>query len=77
MTKLQLLQCLADAGQADAFEVAEVCDVSYSTAAMALLRVVRQGLVARFFDPDRGIFWYSLTPSGHERIAYLSARADA
>jgi DNA-binding MarR family transcriptional regulator len=77
MTKLQLLQCLADAGQADAFEVAEVCDVSYSTAAMALLRVVRQGLVARFFDPDRGIFWYSLTPSGHERIAYLSARTDA
>jgi DNA-binding MarR family transcriptional regulator len=77
MTKLQLLQCLADGGEADAFEVAQACDISYSAAAMALLRVVRQGLVARFVDPERGIFWYSLTPPGHERLAYLSARADA
>jgi len=77
MTKLQLLQCLADAAHADAFEVAEACGVSYSTATMALLRMVRQGLVARFVDPDREIFWYSLTPPGHERLAYLSTRADA
>ena len=74
MTKHDLLACLAQVGDADASEVAGALGVPYSVAAMALLRLVRQGLASRFVDPDRGIYWYRLSESGEDRLAYLRTR---
>ena len=71
MTKLDLLVLVAQRGDAAADEVADVFSVSYPAAAMALLRLVRQGLAARFLDPDSGLYWYELTSKGEARLDYL------
>ncbi len=71
MTKSELLAHLADTGEADATEVASALGVSYSVAAMGLLRLVRQGLATRSIDPHRGTYWYELTDRGQARLEYL------
>jgi len=73
MMKADLLAYLADAGGADAVEVADGLDSTYYAASMALLRLCRQSLVARHIDPDTGIYWYDLTDRGAERLAYLES----
>jgi predicted ArsR family transcriptional regulator len=71
MSKEELLSYLHESQGAAAHGVAREMDVLYPTAAMALLRLVRQGLVERFVEPTLGTFWYRLTDRGAERLAYL------
>ena len=71
MTKHDLLAYLADAGMADAVEMANALGVSYATSAMALLRLVRQHLASRIVDPHRGLYAYQLTDHGHARLAFF------
>ncbi len=71
MTKQALLEHLAEVGDVDATEVAGALGVPYAAAAMALLRLVRQGLVIRYVDPHGRSFWYRLSDRGKERLAYF------
>ena len=71
MTKLAYLRELERYERPDASEISVVLGVSYPAAAMALLRLTRQGLAARYRDPDSGLFWYELTPKGEARLDYL------
>ena len=71
MTKTQLLHELDRSERPDAHDIAEMLRVSYEAAAMALLRLARQGLAARYLDPDSGLYWYELTPKGEARLDYL------
>lgn len=72
MTKYALLARVCDAGEADAFEMANALGVSYATSAMALLRLVRQHLASRVVDPYRGRYIYQLTDHGHARLAFFA-----
>jgi predicted ArsR family transcriptional regulator len=72
MTKQNILKFMVRHQQVDAFDLAHGVGVPYPTAAMALLRLTRQGLAQRFVDPVRRIFWYRLTERGLERLHYLS-----
>lgn len=74
MTKRELLNYLAEVGEADANEVAGALGVPYQVAAMGLLRLVRQGLASRFVDPNRGTYWYRLSDRGHDRLVYFRRR---
>ena len=71
MDKVELLAFLSERAQADAFEVAQAFGESYPSAAMALLRALRQGLVERLEDPDSGSYWYRLSARGQARLVYL------
>ncbi len=71
MQKEDILGFLEQHEQADAFDLAASFEVPYATAAMALLRLTRQGLVQRLDDPIRGRFWYRLTTRGRQRLRYL------
>jgi DNA-binding MarR family transcriptional regulator len=71
VTKHDLLDYLADVGGADALDVAGAFDVDYPAAAMALLRLARQGLVRRYVDSDQGLYVYELTERGHARLAFF------
>lgn len=77
MTKPELLDHLARVRDADAHEVAEVFGLPYPAAAMALLRLTRQGLVVRRLDPGTGMYWYALTEQGEQRLAYFRSLEDA
>jgi DNA-binding MarR family transcriptional regulator len=69
--KRDLLEHLAACGATDANDVARRLNVSYAAAAMALLRLVRQGLVNRYLDDALGVYWYCLTEPGYDRLAYF------
>jgi predicted ArsR family transcriptional regulator len=71
MTKYELLQYLRTTAGVRATQVASAFGVDYPAAAMALLRLTRQGLASRALDPVAGILWYRLTDRGAERLAYL------
>ena len=71
MTKLAFLRELDRFDRPDAREIAVALGVSYSTAAMALLRLLRKGLVARYRDPESDLYWYELTANGEVRLDYL------
>ncbi len=75
MSKRVLLECLAD-DDADAEALAEAMEVAYPTAAMAVLRAWRQGLVHRFVDDDTGHYFYRLTDRGAERLAHMRSSND-
>ena len=77
MTKPELLDHLARVRDADAHEVAEVFGLLYPAAAMALLRLTRQGLVVRHLDPESAMYWYTLTEQGEKRLAYFRSLEDA
>jgi len=77
MSKHELLAYLARVGDADAYDAADALAVPYPTAAMALLRAVRVGLVTRGFDSHTGTFRYALSVLGTERLAYLNALEQA
>jgi DNA-binding IclR family transcriptional regulator len=72
MEKQELLGYLGRARGVDAEEVAAAFGVPYPTAAMALLRLTRQGLVNRALDPASGLYWYALSRRGLERLSYLN-----
>ena len=71
MNKATLLYMIDSVDQADAVEIAETLDLDYSTAAMALLRLVRQDLAARYIDPEIQRFVYEITPKGQARLDYF------
>jgi len=71
MTKQDLLSYLAEVGEADAIETAEALGVRYATSAMALLRLVRQGLASRGIDPHRATYAYRLTDQGQARLEFF------
>jgi hypothetical protein len=71
MTKDELLQHLADVGSADALEIANVFGLTHAAAAMALLRLTRQGRAHRYADADGGLYFYELSDRGHDRLAFF------
>jgi len=71
MTKLAFLKELDRFERPDARELAVGLGISYSAAAMALLRLVRQGLASRYRDPESGLYWYELTAKGEARLDYV------
>jgi len=77
MTKYDLLQHLADREETTAGEIANAFRLTYSAAAMALLRLSRQGLVRRYLDPDAGLYYCELSERGHARLSFLRARNRA
>jgi TPR repeat protein len=77
MTKAEALNYLARMRHADAFQVAAAFELPYPAAAMALLRLTRQGLVERRLDPESGLYWYKLSAQGRARLAYFEASGDS
>ncbi len=71
MTKHDLLEHLAEEGKADGMEIADRFGLTYAAAAMALLRLARQGLVHRYVDADDGRYFYELSGRGHARLAFF------
>ncbi len=71
MTKHDLLEHLADVGRADAMNVADSLGITYAAAAMALLRLNRQGLVHRYIDAENGLYFCELSERGHARLAFF------
>ena len=77
MTKPELLDHLARVGNTNAYEAADAFGLAYSAAAMALLRLTRQGLVVRSLDPESAMYWYTLTEEGEKRLAFFRSLEDA
>ncbi len=71
MDKIQLLEYLDTNDLVGVDEVASAMQMSYSATAMALLRLVRQDLAARYRDPDTQHFVYESTPKGEARLDYF------
>lgn len=76
LTKGDLLTYLVHAGEVDAQDVALEFGVGYSVAAMALLRLVRQGLASRHRSTERGAYRYRPSERGQSRLAYLQTRRE-
>jgi len=74
LTKQKVLTFLAQAPDADAQGVALAFGVSYSVAAMGLLRLVRQGLASRRRHVEGRVYRYQLTERGRSRLEYLEER---
>jgi DNA-binding MarR family transcriptional regulator len=71
LTKGNLLTYLVHAGEADAQDVAREFGVGYSVAAMALLRLVRQGLASRHRNAERSAYRYRPSERGQSRLMNL------
>jgi DNA-binding MarR family transcriptional regulator len=71
MNKARLLYTIDAFDHADAVEIAEALELNYSSVAMGLLRLVRQGLATRYIDPDTQLLVYEITPKGEARIDYF------
>ena len=69
--KYRLLQELEQIEYFNAHDVAELLGVTYAAASMALLRLVRQDLAARYVDPDTQLYNYEITPKGEARLDYF------
>jgi DNA-binding MarR family transcriptional regulator len=72
--KLALLAHLAEVTDASAAEVAVALKRPLPATGMALLRLVRSGLVNRSWDPRRRTYFYAITPRGQARVNYFSSR---
>jgi len=73
LTKRHLLNYLSRASEVDAQDVVREFGVRYSLAAMALLRLVRQGLATRQRYLEQGGYRYRLSERGQSRLAYLES----
>ncbi len=73
MTKHELLTYLHTSTGADADDIASTFGLAYPAAAMALLRLARQGLAIRLLDPDTGTYWYRVSHHGKARLAWLDS----
>ncbi len=71
MDKQELLEYLDLNEYADAEDIANAMQMSYSATAMALMRLVRQDLAARHRDPDTKLYVYEITPKGEARLDYF------
>jgi len=71
MNKVELLEYMDAHEPTDAHEIADVMQMSYSASAMALMRLVRQDLAARFRDSDSHLLRYQITPKGEARLDYF------
>ena len=71
MDKCELLGLLDLHVGVDAEDVARVFDLTYSAAAMSLMRLVRHDLATRYKDPDTQLYIYEITPKGEERLVYF------
>ena len=71
LNKCELLEFLELHEHAEANDVAQAFELNYSAAAMALMRLVRQDLAARYKDPDAQHFVFELTPKGEARLDYF------
>ena len=71
LDKCELLELLDLHENTEANDVAQAFDLTYSAAAMALLRLVRQDLAARHIDPDTQLHVYEITPKGEARLDYF------
>ena len=72
MTKVDVLELLGVHAGLSAEDVAGTLGVDRATAAMALLRLSRQGLAWRWLEADDARFRYALTERGAERLNYLT-----
>ncbi len=71
MDKQELLEYLELNEQANAEDVSNAMQMSYSATAMALMRLVRKDLAARYRDPDTQLYVYKITPKGEARLDYF------
>lgn len=69
--KLTILKLLVRVPDASATEIAATLDLTLPAAGMALLRLNRNGLVARTRNTEEGRYFYSLTPKGAARLRVL------
>ena len=72
MTKYELLSFLQAHGNAVGEDISRAFELSIPATGMALLRLTRQSLAVRHFDPDSGCYWYELTTSGLRRLRYYN-----
>ncbi len=71
--KLAILRLLARVPDTSAPEIADRLGLTLPAAGMALLRLSRNGLIARSQDGALGRLFYSLTPKGAARLPHLEA----
>ena len=71
MIKVELLEYVDSHEPANADEIADVMQMTYSATAMALMRLVRQDLADRHRDPDTQLYVYEITPKGEGRLDYF------
>ena len=74
--KVDLLRAVADQGEVEAREVAELLEVSPAAAAMALLRAYRAGLLGRTGANGGVGYTYALTDKGWLRLHYLARETE-
>jgi DNA-binding MarR family transcriptional regulator len=72
LSKVRILSLLSRQADLDALALSEQVGCAQPAASMALLRLVRQGLLNRAWDPQERRFFYSLTPKGRLRWAHYS-----
>ena len=72
LSKVHILSILRRQTDLDALALSERVGCTQPTASMALLRMVRQGLLNRAWDPQEGRYFYYLTPKGRLRWAHYS-----
>ena len=75
--KNKILNYLEKAPEQDVEQVASAFQISCEAAGMRLLRLFRQGLLRREFDPSDRVYFYSLTNKGRKRLMYLGSRAGS
>ncbi len=75
MQKLNVLSLLAREPELDAPDVATRLSSSVEAAGMLLLRLFRHGLLKRELDPNDGLYFYSLTQKGHERLVFFQRQS--
>jgi len=71
LDKCELLEFLDLHEHAEADDVSQAFELTYSAAAMALMRLVRQDLAARHRDPVTQLYVYEITPKGEARLDYF------
>ena len=70
MNKRLVLDLLLATPDLDAAAVAQQLACSAEAAGMLLLRLSRQNLVQRLFDPEDRLFYYQISPKGGARLRY-------
>ena len=74
MTKVELLGLLSENETLCAAQVTDLLGVERPAASMALLRLARQGLAARWADASDRQLRYAISERGRARLDYLSGQ---
>ena len=72
MSKVRILSLLSRQADLDALALSEQVGCTQPAASMALLRLVRQGLLNRAWDPQERRYFYYVSPKGRLRWAHYS-----